>query len=220
MKKETKRVSGYLKRNAVYLILALCIIAVGLSITLMLVNKKTSEIISNEQIVEDDNDLNNSSNPSDNDANSKDPSNEVPVVVAPTYVLPVSASSKITEYSEELKYNSTLKRFESHQAVDFFADEGTDVLAVSGGVVSSVENSFLEGYTITIDHGNGLETVYNSLSEDVDVVVGQRVTAGEVIGEVSVTNRKENNEGAHLHFYMLENGARINPEKYITFENK
>ena len=220
MKKENGKVARYLKRNAVYVILALCIIAVGLSVTLMLVNRGENQIVMDEQIVDDNNNLNSGDTNGDIDLENKDPEIDVPVVVEPTYVMPVSTASKITEYSEDLKYNSTLKRFESHKAVDFFAEEGTDVFAVSSGVIKSVENSFLEGYTITIDHGNGLETVYNSLSEDIDVVVGQRVSAGEVIGEVSVTNRKEDNEGAHLHFYMLENGVRINPEKYILFENK
>lgn len=221
MKKETKRVTGYLKRNAVYFILAFCIIAVGLSITLMLVNREPSNNLNNEQIITPSEDNSSGEIPKDDvEVDDKLPSDNAPVVVVPTYVLPVSDATKITEYSDQLVYNSTLKRYESHKAVDFFAEEGADVFAVSSGTVLSVENSFLEGYTITIDHGNGLKTVYNSLSENVDVTVGQKVSTGDVIGEVSVTNRKENNEGAHLHFYMIENDVRINPEKYITFENK
>ena len=218
MKKENGRVAGYLKRNAIYILLAFCIIAVGLSITLMLVSRENNGILT-EQITEDE-------SKAENEADIKDVTNndndvvETPVVAKPTYVLPVIEASKITEYSDELIYNSTLKRYESHKAIDFFAEEGADVFAVSSGTVLSVDNSFLEGYTITIDHGNGLTTVYNSLAEDVEVVVGQKVQAGDVIGEVSVTNRKEGGEGAHLHFYMLEDGVRINPEKYLVLENK
>ena len=219
MKKENSRMVAYLKRNAVYLILAFCIIAVGLSITLMLINKEPSVEINDQIEVPGDQDLN--EKPSgDQNVGEIEPPTDQPVVVVPTYVLPVSSATKITEYTDNLTYNPTLKRFESHKAVDFYAEEGTSVFAVTDGTVTNVENSFLEGYTITIDHGNGLKTVYNSLSENTAVTVGQKVVSGEVIGEVSVTNRKENNEGAHLHFYMLENDQVINPEKYLTFENK
>ena len=65
-----------------------------------------------------------------------------------------------------------------------------------------------------------LKTIYNSLSEDVLVNVGAQVKKGDVLGEVSVTNRKENNEGAHLHFYMMENGVVKDPSLYLTLDNK
>ncbi len=219
MKKSNSRLVAYLKRNAVYLILAFCIIAVGLSITLMLVNKEPIINNDNIQAPTGDEDLNQMPN-QDQEVGDLDKPNDTPVIVVPTYVLPVSSATKITEYSDNLVFNPTLKRFESHKAVDFFADEGTQVFAVSDGTVVSVENSFLEGYSITIDHGNGLTTVYNSLSENTAVSVGQKVASGDVIGEVSITNRQENNEGAHLHFYMLENGVNVNPEKYLTFNKK
>ena len=199
MKKSNSRLVAYLKRNAVYLILAFCIIAVGLSITLMLVNKEPIINNDNIQAPTGDEDLNQTPN-QDQEVGDVDKPNDTPVIVVPTYVLPVSSATKITEYSDNLVFNPTLKRFESHKAVDFFADEGTQVFAVSDGTVVSVENSFLEGYSITIDHGNGLTTVYNSLSENTAVSVGQKVASGDVIGEVSITNRQENNEGAHLHF--------------------
>ena len=134
--------------------------------------------------------------------------------------MPVSASNKITEYSEELVYNPTLRRYETHKAIDFFAEEGASVFAVWDGTIESVDNSFLEGYTITIDHGNGLKTIYNSLSEEISVKVGSQVKQGDLIGEVSVSNRKENNEGAHLHFSMMEDGVIKDPTIYLTLDNK
>ena len=39
MKKESSKVLRFIKRNALYLILAACILAVGLSVTLMLINQ-------------------------------------------------------------------------------------------------------------------------------------------------------------------------------------
>ena len=105
-------------------------------------------------------------------------------------------------------------------AIDFFAEEGTNVLAVYDGTISNIENTLLTGTTITIDHGNGLFTVYNSLADGDSVTVGQSVKQGDVIGQVSVSNRQEYKSGAHLHFEVYENGENIDPAKYLAFEEK
>jgi murein DD-endopeptidase MepM/ murein hydrolase activator NlpD len=126
----------------------------------------------------------------------------------------------MTEYSETMVWSSTLNRFSSHTAIDFFANEGSSVFAVYDGVVKSVETSVLKGTTITIDHGNGLLTVYNSLADGDSVTVGQKVSKGQVIGQVSVTNRQEYKDGAHLHFEVIENGENIDPIKYLDIAEK
>ena len=214
--KTTSRILGYLRRNAVYFILAFCIIAVGLSVTLMLLSDQQT-LIETEQ----NNQIENGGMlDGDNSGEIDNPVVDTPVSTVISFIMPVCSASSITEYTEELVYNPTLKRYESHKAMDFFAEEGTSVFAVWDGTIESVDNSFLEGYTITIDHGNGLKTIYNSLSEDVLVNVGAQVKKGDVLGEVSVTNRKENNEGAHLHFYMMENGVVKDPSVYLTLDNK
>jgi murein DD-endopeptidase MepM/ murein hydrolase activator NlpD len=83
-----------------------------------------------------------------------------------------------------------------------------------------VENTLLHGTTITIDHGNGLKTIYNSLEDGELVTVGGQVKQGEVIGAVSVTNKQEYKEGAHLHFEVYENDVNIDPAKYLVYEEK
>jgi murein DD-endopeptidase MepM/ murein hydrolase activator NlpD len=117
-------------------------------------------------------------------------------------------------------FNSTLDRYQVHNAIDFYAQEGTPVYAVYDGTIESVTNDLLKGVTVTIDHGNGLKTVYNSLADGETVIVGQTVKQGDIIGEVSVTNRQEYGEGAHLHFQVLENGQVIDPAKYLTLDEK
>jgi murein DD-endopeptidase MepM/ murein hydrolase activator NlpD len=134
--------------------------------------------------------------------------------------MPVENPTSIGEYSESMVFNSTLGRFSAHMAIDFFADEGTDVLAVYDGKISKIENTLLKGTTITIEHGNGLYTVYNSLADGDSVSVGQKVKQGDVIGQVSLTNRQEYKSGAHLHFEVIENGENIDPSKYLAFEEK
>ena len=216
MKKSNSKVLNFFKANAVYLIFALCIMAIGLSITLVLLKGDYTDHVNDpiDQIVGE--------NPKDDvmvdDIITPEPSN--PVSTPITFILPVENCSKIGEYSEQMVFNSTLGRFSAHMAMDFFAEEGTKVFAVYDGTVESVTNEFLTGTTVIIDHGNGLKTVYNSLLDGENVVVGQRVKTGDVIGEVSLSNRQEYNDGAHLHFQVLEDGESIDPIKYLNFNEK
>ena len=145
---------------------------------------------------------------------------DVPVANVVSFIVPVDNVTAVEDYTDTLAYNSTLKRFQAHKAIDFFAEEGSSVYAAYDGVVSDVETTLLTGTTVTIDHGNGLYTVYNSLADGDRVFVGQTVKQGAKIGEVSLTNRQEALSGAHLHFSVVENGETINPAKYLSSEEK
>ena len=214
MKKPRAHILLFFKKNAIYLVLGLCILAVGLSITFMLMQKEKdlSLGVDGPAIVEPSPDQPSSGTPDD------DPSQPVqqPVV----FIMPVTNPTSISEYSTTMVYNSTLNRYSSHLAMDFFAPEGSEVFAVFDGTILSVETTFLQGTTITIDHGNGLCSIYNSLADGESVVVGQSVNQGDVIGHVSVSNRQEYKSGAHLHFEVSENGQSVDPVKYLAFEEK
>ena len=226
MKKSDSKVLNFFKRNAVYLILALCIVAVGLSVTFVLLNRNVENEINNNDIVGDTviDDIP-TDTPIDGGDTSVDdivtPDTPVEPVVKPvTFIMPVENATEIGEYSEQMVFNSTLGRFNAHLAIDFFAPEGTNVLAVYGGTVESVNTTLLTGTTVVINHGNGLKTIYNSLADGDAVSVGQTVNQGDVIGQVSLTNRQEYKAGAHLHFQVEENGEIIDPVKYLTFNEK
>ena len=234
MKQTENKFTGFLRRNAVYLILALCIIAIGVSITLMLVKRQNDfdASLNNPPVIEEPN------TPSDgtieepntpSDGTVEEPNNPVekpddtvtePVDTPITFVMPVAAPTSIGEYSETMVFNSTLGRFSAHLAVDFYAAEGTDVLVVFDGTVENIETTLLKGTTITVDHGDGLKTVYNSLADGESVKIGQTVKQGDIIGQVSVSNRQEAGAGAHLHFEVLENGKSVDPAKYLVFNEK
>ncbi len=218
MKKSDSKVLNFLKRNAVYLVFAFCIVAVGLSITLVLLNRNSNEL--NEPPVTDQTEVN---NPDEDNKPVDDivtPEPVLPVTTPITFIMPVENATAIGSYTEQMVFNSTLKRFSSHLAIDFFAPEGTNVLAVYDGTVESVKTEFLTGTTVVIDHGDGLKSVYNSLTDGESVTVGQQVKAGDVIGTVSATNRQEYSDGAHLHFQVTENGNVIDPAKYLSFNEK
>ena len=221
MKKEkTNKLLLFMRRNALYLILTACILAVGLSVTLILINKQGENQINTDidTPVIIDPDTIEPDIPVDEPDTPIIPSEPVdkPVV----FIMPVENSSSIGAYTETMVWNGTLGRFTAHLAIDFFADEGTNVLAVYDGTIESIETSLIYGTTITIDHGNGLKSVYNSLADGDAVTQGQVVKQGDVIGEVSLTNRQEYKSGAHLHFEVYENGEKIDPVKYLAFEEK
>ena len=209
----TSNVLRFIKANAVYFVLGLCILAVGLSITFMLLQKNNDLTLNNEQKPSIE-------QPSDSVITPPGDEDLTPVQKPIVFILPVESPTSIGEYGDTMVYNSTLGRFTAHLAVDFFAPEGSDVCAVYDGTILSVETTFLQGTTITIDHGNGLYTMYNSLADGDSVSVGQVVKQGDVIGQVSTTNRQEYKDGAHVHFQVKENGEFINPEKYLAFEEK
>lgn len=226
MKKENSKFLFFVRKNAIYLILSACILAVGLSITFMVVKEKKELSANNDKpSITVPNKPENPDTPNNPDDEPTVNPNEPEIPDAPVskpivFELPIVNPTSIGEYSESMVFNSTMGRFTAHMAIDFFADEGTDVLAVFDGKVSNIENTLLKGTTITIDHGNGLFTVYNSLADGDSVTVGQTVKQGDIIGQVSVTNRQEYKSGAHLHFEVIENGENIDPSKYLAFEEK
>ena len=148
------------------------------------------------------------------------PSDSIPVANT-TYVVPVKNATIAKDYSSsELQFNDTLKQWEIHKAIDFVASDDLNVYAVSNGTVSNVYTNYLDGTVIEIAHSNGLISVYKSLNNDVKVAVGDKVSAGQIIGTLSETMAQELNTGSHLHFEMLLNGVKVNPNDYLDLGNK
>jgi murein DD-endopeptidase MepM/ murein hydrolase activator NlpD len=94
-----------------------------------------------------------------------------------------------------------------HSGEDIAAPEKAPVYSPNDGVVVGVVNHFFSGKGIIIDHGQGLFTEYFHLYKT-KVKKGERVKKGKLIGLVGHTGRAT---GAHLHWGMLINGARVDP---------
>jgi len=143
------------------------------------------------------------------------------LVSANTFVVPVKNATIAKDYSgSELQYNDTLKQWEIHKAIDFIATDDLNVYATADGTVSKVTTNYLEGTVVEISHKNGLVSVYKSLNETTKVSVGDKVNAGQVIGELADTMAQEVNTGAHLHFEMIKDGVKVNPNDYLDLGNK
>lgn len=104
------------------------------------------------------------------------------------------------------------RRAAFHSGVDFPARSGTQILASGGGRVIHAGYRKDYGYTVEIDHGNGLVTRYAHCSR-LFVKSGEVVAPGQRIAAVGSTGRST---GAHLHFEVLENGLYANPERFLA----
>ena len=99
-----------------------------------------------------------------------------------------------------------------HGGLDIGAGMGTSIVAAGAGdVIYSGANGGY-GNCVMIDHGNGYVTLYGHLSS-ISVSVGQTVSQGATIGAVGSTG---NSTGPHLHFEVLKNGTRIDPEQFFS----
>jgi murein DD-endopeptidase MepM/ murein hydrolase activator NlpD len=95
-----------------------------------------------------------------------------------------------------------------HTGIDMAAAAGTPVTAAAAGRV--VWAAWLDGgwgLTVTVDHGNGLRTMYAHLSR-IEAALGSRVDAGARLGAVGATGDAT---GAHLHFELKLRGASVDP---------
>jgi len=150
--------------------------------------------------------------------------NEMVQTSAPTsvsFIMPIKDGEIIKDFSNTaLKYNSTLKQWEAHKAVDIKGADNSDVMAVLSGEVVSVESNYLKGTVVTIKHNKSLQTVYASLDENVKVKVGDKVKTGDVIGKVSTSAKSESNDGAHLHFEVLVDNVKTDPNLYLNLGDK
>lgn len=99
-----------------------------------------------------------------------------------------------------------------HSGLDLGAAKGTSIRSAKAGTVKTVVyGSTGYGYYLTIDHGNGMVTLYGHCSQ-ILVRVGQTVKAGETIAKVGSTGRSTGN---HLHFEVRINGSAKNPRNYL-----
>ncbi len=99
-----------------------------------------------------------------------------------------------------------------HEGVDFNIGAGAAVYAPADGVVVLAEPLAVRGNAVIIDHGWGILTGYWHLSR-IEVVEGQEVRAGDIIGRVGNTGLST---GAHLHWDFWVGGINVNGLHWIA----
>ena len=99
-----------------------------------------------------------------------------------------------------------------HSGIDFPAKSGTAIQATGAGVViKAIKKKSGYGIHVVIDHGYGYTTLYGHMSQ-INVKKGQKVTKGQIIGQVGNTGTST---GEHLHYEVRFNNRPINPIDFI-----
>ncbi len=99
-----------------------------------------------------------------------------------------------------------------HTGVDISAPTGTPVKAAADGVVSYAQYYGGYGRLVIVTHNSGVETYYAHLSK-FDVIAGQEIRQGELVGRVGSTGRVT---APHLHYEVRVGGAPVNPYRYLV----
>lgn len=98
-----------------------------------------------------------------------------------------------------------------HHGTDFAAPTGTPIKAIKNGEVVFAGWRPVYGYTVTIDHGDNVKSVYGHASK-LFVKKGQKVIEGQIIAKVGSTGRST---GPHLHLEIHIDGKTVNPVRYL-----
>ncbi|MBO5773219.1 MAG: M23 family metallopeptidase, partial [Clostridia bacterium] len=192
VKFNSQKIKAFFKKNAYYMIMGVCVLAIGAMVTVAVVVGESA---------------NTNPTPNENiapDVNAPTPDNDTPIVTPPdtnipdtdvsteptpiVFALPVENASVINDYAmDTLVWSSTLKQYQVHGGIDYAGEENANVLCVYDGVVKSVSYDALSGHKVSVDHGNGLVTEYSSLSEPV-VAEGQKVYKGSKLATISTSS--------------------------------
>lgn len=97
----------------------------------------------------------------------------------------------------------------THPYIDVSAPDGSPVKAVLDGTVIFNDYSEYDGYSLIIQHDDGVLSVYRHCDRLL-CKTGDRVSAGTALAFLG-------NTPGHLHFALWNNGEPVDPELYIKF---
>ena len=234
-----KRLEGFFTGKGFYIVLFLCAAVIGLSAWMMATGTETMEDLSVQGGISFDNSRvetiiippeanSDSLSPVIAPAEKAEPviapeedisqvwsEEDISAVAAPLYLWPVQGELERRHDLENLSYDVTLRDWRTHEGIDISAPLGSSVAAVCAGTVISITEDSLYGTVLSLDHGDGLVSVYANLAELPSVSEGDWVEAGSIIGSVGSTAICESGQGSHLHFAMSVYGESVDPLEYL-----
>jgi len=114
--------------------------------------------------------------------------------------------SRISSGFSKRRYHPILKRWRSHNGIDYAASRGTPVRAIGSGRVRFSGKKGGYGKHVRVRHNSKYGSSYSHLSR-IAVRNGQVVSQGDVLGYVGSTGLAT---GPHLHFEFYVRGAYAN----------
>ena len=92
-------------------------------------------------------------------------------------------------------------------------EDSVNVVSSLSGTVASVKDDVLKGTVVTLEHANGVQTVYTGVY-DVKVNVGDKISQGAVLGTTGLS-QLEPDAGNVVHFEIIKNDVKIDPQTVI-----
>jgi hypothetical protein len=116
------------------------------------------------------------------------------------FQMPILNSELTSPFGAFRNFNGMLQT--RHTGWDIRTTLGVPVMASAGGVVAFTGRLDLRGNIVVVDHGYGIFSTYNHLSQ-IHVTRGQSIVKGQIIGVTGDTGRSS---GPHFHWEMAVNG--------------
>ena len=134
-------------------------------------------------------------------------------IYSPPSIVPVKNGKTLITSQFGMRMHPVLKVKKHHLGIDFKAAIGTPVYSTADGIVEKIKtNEKGYGKHLKIKHDDEYQTLYSHLSE-FNVEEGQEVKKGDII---AYTGNSGASRTPHLHYEVILNGKRVNPEKYFT----
>lgn len=246
MKKESKFFKN-LAKNGFYIVLFLCISAIGISGYVMYIARNTAETVREEldfessisipfpEVPEDAAktmmeketpiEIEEPAAPEKKEEGKKAKENVKPLekkkeadveTVAvekeeTVYTMALSGAITAPFSGDELVKNETFDDWRIHSGVDIKGELGGDVVSIADGKVMAVEADAMMGNTVTVEHEDGVVSIYANLGEEIKVKAGDTIKSGAVIGKVGNSALAECMEEPHLHLEVKKDGKNIDP---------
>ena len=132
------------------------------------------------------------------------------------HLLPLDKGTFRISSAFGMRNHPIYKRSTDHHGVDMAriglkSIQGNPIYATASGKVARADVAGGYGNYVLIVHGPKYRTAYAHLSK-FEVKAGDLVEAGQIIGYVGSTGRST---GPHLHYEVIENKKRRNPELFF-----
>lgn len=211
-----------ISKNGLYIILFLCVLAVGISGYVMYrvqeeevptveeVLQVEEPVFEYEPIVIPEEPEVTQEEPEEEEVNA-----EIPVAnLKPSYVTAVSGEVFNAFTGDEMVKSKTFGDWRTHAGIDIAAKVGSEVHAISDGTVKDVYEDALMGHTVVVEHKEVISK-YSNLAPEITVKKGDKITVGTVIGKVGSSAAAECMEVEHLHLEVLRDGVQIDPMSLV-----
>lgn len=235
MFKSKTKFSDFLRKNGLYITVAVCIAVVGtlayLAVSTGTPGSEEGQNVQKQEAPNLEQELNATRSPAPSPSPSPSPSatpspspsaSATPSQTAQsnagkqagvTLTMPVEGKI-IKEFSgDTLVFNDTLNMWMTHNGIDISAENGAEVKAALAGTISEVMYDDSKGKVVMIEHSGGATTLYAGLN-DVTVQKGDKINAGQAIGKCG-TPGFEASAGPHVHFEYLVDGEHKDPAKLM-----